>query len=384
VTTVTEPSTRPARPSRGLFPIIDRAAAYSWRLIVIGIVVVAALWLLRQARVVFFPIVVALFVARALSPIVAFLRRHRWRPGLAVAATLVAFFTAFLGFAAIVVGTFADEVESVRPTLTQAIDDVEDWLVTDSPIRVSREGIDRLRERAADEFDRLSRSSDGNLTDQATLVAELLTGTILAIILTFFMLRDGERFAEWTCRLARHNQNAVRRSLDAAWATLGGYLRGAAVLGAVEAVIIGVTLLACGGSLVAPVMAITFVGAFVPIAGAVAAGLIAVLVALVTAGTGAAIIVAIVALIVQQLDNDVLAPVIYGRVLRMHPVLVLLSVVAGGALFGIAGSILAVPVVAVAINSTREYTSAPRAARTSDRAPIRGRFASIRPGKSRT
>jgi predicted PurR-regulated permease PerM len=360
----------PLRRSAGAFPLIDRAAAYCWRLIVIGIVALAALWLLRQARVVFFPVVVALFLSRVLSPVVAFLRRHRWRPGMASAVSLVAFFVAATAFLAIVIGTFADEADSVRPTLTQALDDVEEWLVEDSPVRVSRDAIDRLRENAADEFDRLARSSDGSLTDQATLVAELLTGTILAIILTFFMLRDGARFVDWLCRRARRNQAAVRRSLEAAWATLGGYLRGAAILGVVESVVIGTTLLVCGGGLVAPVMAITFLGAFVPLAGAVIAGVIAVLVALVTAGTGPAVIVAIAALLVQQLDNDVLAPVVYGRVLSLHPVIVLLSVVAGGALFGLVGSVLAVPVVAVVISSANEYTkTAARSTPSSIRAP---------------
>ena len=354
--------TRPRLLNRGLFPLVDRASAYCWRLIVIGIVAVAALWLLRQARVVFFPVVIALFLARILSPIAAALRRHRWRPGFAAAASMLAFFLVLTGLTAVVIGSFADEAESVRPTLTQAVDDIEDWLVDDSPIQVSREGVDRLRERTADEFDRLSRSSDSSVTDHATLVAELLTGAILAVILTFFMLRDGGRFLDWICRLARHNQQAVRRSLEAAWSTLGGYLRGAAILGAVESIAIGATLFIAGGGLVAPVMAITFAAAFIPVAGAVLAGVIAVLVALVTAGTGGAIAVAIVALLVQQLDNDILAPVVYGRVLSLHPVVVLMSVVAGGALFGLTGSVLAVPVVAVAVSSAKEYAITRRAA----------------------
>ena len=336
--------------------LVDRAAAYSWRLIVIGIVAVACLWLLRQARVVFFPIVIALFLARALSPISAWLRRHRWRAGLAAAVSILGFFVVFFGLLTVAVGSFADEAESIEPTVTLALDDIEDWLVDDSPVQVSRDSIDRLRERAADEFDELTRSSDGTLTDQATLVAELITGSLLAVILTFFMLRDGALFVDWICRRARRNEIRVRRSLESAWATLGGYLRGAALLGVVESIVIGATLLIAGGRLVAPVMVITFLGAFVPIAGAVVAGIVAVLVALVTGGTGAAIAVAVVALVVQQLDNDVLAPVIYGRVLSLHPVMVLLSVVAGGALLGITGTLLAVPVVAVAINSAKEYS----------------------------
>ena len=344
------PSSRPP-----VHPLIERAAAYSWRLIVIGIVALVGLWLLRQARVVFFPIVIALFLARVLSPVCAALRRHRWRAGFAAAVSMVGFFVLLGGILTLAIGSFADEAESIRPTLTQAIDDIEEWLVNDSPIEVSREAVDRIRERAAEEYDALARSSDGEIADQATLAAELITGVVLAVALTFFMLRDGSRFADWVCRRTQRNRAAVRRSLDAAWATLGGYLRGSAILGFVESVLIGAALFVAGGSLVAPVMIITFLGAFVPIAGAVVAGCVAVLVALVTGGTGTAVAVAVVAVLVQQLDNDVLAPVVYGRVLSLHPVIVLISVVAGGALFGITGTVLAVPVVAVAVNSAKEY-----------------------------
>src|SRR5690606_28540135 len=140
--------------------------------------------------------------------------------------------------------------------------------------------------------------------------------------------------------------------------TLGAYLRGAALLGVLESITIGSALFFAGGGLVAPVMLLTFVGAFVPIVGATLAGVVAVLVALVTGGVGTAIVVAIVAIVVQQLDNDVLAPVIYGRALTLHPVAILLGVVAGGALFGLVGTIPAVPVIAVAINVTKQLRAA--------------------------
>jgi putative heme transporter len=332
-------------------------AAYSWRLIVIGVVAIAGLWLLRQARVVFLPLVVALFSTRCLAPITGWLRRHRWRPGLAAATSLLAFFVAVALVGTLVVRSFAGEAESIRPTLIEAADDIEDWLVNDSPFDVSRDAIDRIRERAADEFDDLTRSSDGAIADQATVVAELITGMILAVILTFFMLRDGRRFTDWlTARTPATRQNRVRQALDAAWSTLGGYLRGATLLGAIESVVIGLTLFIAGGSLIAPVMMVTFLGAYIPLVGAVGAGVIAVLVALGTAGTGAAIAVAVVALVVQQIDNDILAPIIYGRALSLHPVVVLLTVVAGGALFGLVGTVLAVPVVAVAFNAARAYS----------------------------
>jgi predicted PurR-regulated permease PerM len=338
--------------------VLDRLAAYSWRLIVVGAGVVAALWILRRARVVFFPLVVALFLTRVLSPVVDWLGRHKWRPGLAAMASILGFFALLTGLVASAVPSFVDELDSVRPTVTRALDDVENWLVDDSPVRVSRETVDRLRERGGERIESLFNSSDDDLTVRATLVAEVIAGTLLAVILTFFMLRDGRRFADWVTGLAPEAQRIrVRRSLEAAWSTLAGYLRGATLLGAIESVAIGLTLLLAGGDLVAPVMMLTFVAAYIPLLGAIAAGLVAVLVALVTGGTAAAIAVGIVAVLVQQFDNDLLAPVIYGRALSLHPVVILLSVAAGGALFGIAGTLLAVPVVAVGVNASREYSN---------------------------
>jgi predicted PurR-regulated permease PerM len=358
---VTEPlrDIVPVRPS--LVPKgLDRAAAYAWRLIVIGIVALAGLWLIREARVVFFPIVIALFITRALSPVCGWLRRHRWRPGLAAVVSMLGFFVVLASLLTIAGAAVADEAGSIRPTLVQALDDIEDWLVEDSPFNVSRDNIDSVRERVSTEFDDFRSSSNGNIADQATLIAEVVTGFVLAIILTFFMLRDGRRLADWVVRRGRGDRpDRIRRSLDAAWAALAGYLRGATLLGIVEATIIGLTLWIVGGKLIAPVMVLTILGAFIPIVGATLAGVVAVLVALVTAGTGPAVVVAIVALVVQQLDNDVLAPVIYGRTLSLHPVVILVSVVAGGALLGLTGTILAVPLVAVVANAVREYRRTP-------------------------
>jgi predicted PurR-regulated permease PerM len=134
-------------------------------------------------------------------------------------------------------------------------------------------------------------------------------------------------------------------------------------LGAIEAAVMAVTLLLVGADLVLPVAMITFLAAFVPIVGAIAAGIVATLVALATAGPLAAAVVAAVAVIVQQLDNDILAPVVYGRALRLHPLVVLVGIAAGGALFGLVGTLLAVPVLAVVWNVADEALSLSRSER---------------------
>jgi predicted PurR-regulated permease PerM len=151
-----------------------------------------------------------------------------------------------------------------------------------------------------------------------------------------------------------------------AWETLGGYLRGAALLGVVEGTIIGATVALVGGRLAVPVGVLTFMLAFVPFAGAIVAAVLAVLVTLATAGGPAALIVLIVAVAVQQLDNELLAPVVYGRTLQLHPVVLLVAIVAGGALFGLPGTILAVPVTAVTARLVAEArTAGPEPARSS-------------------
>ena len=340
-------------------PTIERCAAYAWRLIAIGVVALAALWVLRELRVVAFPVVVALFVARVLSPVAGFLHRHGWRRGLAAAASMLLFFVVIGGLLTIATRAFADELRTIRPTITEGFDDLEDWLVEDSPWDVSRSDVDDVRRSSGERFDSLLASSDGSVTGGAIVVGEVATGAFLALILTFFMIRDGRRLADWAVSKAGADRRPrLRRTLDAAWNTLAGYLRGAAVLGVIESIAIGLALVFSGASLVAPVMIITFLAAFVPIIGAIGAGLIATLVALVTGGIASALVVAVVAFLVQQFDNELLAPVIYSRALNLHPVVILVSVVAGGALFGLAGTLLAVPLVAVATSSARAMADA--------------------------
>lgn len=341
-----------------MHPRVEWLAAYGWRLIVIGILTLAGLWLIRRLAPVVVPLVIATFLTRLLLPISNGLRRRRWRPGLAAIATLLVFLALLAGVSALIVPSIAEEAGTLGPTVTQAIDDLQDWLVEDSPFDVSRNAVDRLRERAGERLAGLFRASDGQVADGAVVAAEVIAGLFLALFLTFFMLRDGGRLAAWaSTRVRSERRETYQRAAERGWWTLGGYLRGAASLGVIEAVAIGLALLLSGGGLIGPVMIVTFLAAFVPIVGAIVAGLVAVLVGLVTGGVTTAGIVAVVAIVVQQLDNDFLAPWVYGRALRLHPAAVLVSIVAGGALFGVAGTLLAVPVVAVAVNVTREFLS---------------------------
>jgi predicted PurR-regulated permease PerM len=337
---------------------VEVGAAYSWRLLVIGLAIGAVVWLTGQLVLVVVPVGVAVLLTRALHPVATRLRRAGLHHGLAALVALIGFLVLVGGALAFVGWAVAGEVGDLGPTLSKGLDDITNWLVNDSPFDVSRADVNRWREQAGDALRSFIGSGNRSILSSAIVAAEIAVGILLALIVTFFFLKDGHRMGEASVRmLPPERRDLGRRVLRRAWDAIGGFLRGAAILGIVEACIIGLTLLLAGGGLIVPVMLVTFLGAFVPIVGAVAAGVIAVLVALVTAGVVPALVVAVVAVIVQQLDNDLLAPFIYGHALQLHPLVVLLGIAAGGSLFGLLGAFFAVPFLAVTLNAIDEIRS---------------------------
>jgi predicted PurR-regulated permease PerM len=345
---------------RGVPNWLERAAGWSWRLLVVAAATAVVVWLLGKLWAVFLPLVVAVFLTRVLARPNEALRDRGTPHGVAAAIVLVGFLVLGAGSASLIGMAVAGETDQIGPTVSDAVDDLEDWLVEDSPFDVDRNEIDEFRADAGDRVKDTLETSSGSLVSGALLVVEVFISLILGLIITFFALKDGSRFIGWVRGLLPEPRRELAdRLANRAWRTLGGYFRGAALLGLVEGAIIGLTLMLVGAHLAVPMAVVTFLAAFVPFVGAIVAGALATLVALATAGTAEAVIVLVVAVVVQQLDNDVLAPVVYGRALNLHPVLVLLAITGGGAMFGIAGSFLAVPVVAVAVNVINEALSAP-------------------------
>lgn len=324
---------------------LDTAAAWSWRLLVVAAAILAAVLLLARLRVVVLPLFAAVLLATALRPVARFLQQRRLPGGLATAVTFLGFFAVLGGIGALVAQPVADEVKQLGPTLTKGVDDVQRWLV-EGPLSLEQAQIDQFRQRAGEGL----RQAGPGLIAPAVAAVEVLAGTLLALVSAFFLVKDGpllERAA--LRRMPEASRSRAKRAGRAARRALGGYLRGAAALGALEGAVMALAIFVVGGRLAVPVLLITFVGAFVPVVGAVFSGVVAALVTLVTAGPREAVIIAVVALVIQQLDNDLLAPFIYGRSVQLHPLAILLSIATGATLAGIAGTFLAVPVTAVAV-----------------------------------
>ena len=132
------------------------------------------------------------------------------------------------------------------------------------------------------------------------------------------------------------------------WNTLSGFIRTQAIVSLVDAVFIGLGLLFLGVPLWPVLAVVTFFAGFIPIVGAISAGALAVIIALVSNGFMNAVFVLILIIAVQQLEGNVLSPILQSQAMGLHAAVVLLAVAVGGTLFGIVGAFLAVPVAAVA------------------------------------
>jgi predicted PurR-regulated permease PerM len=328
-------------------PALQRLAAWSWRLLVILTAAGLVLYLLILLKVIVVPVIVALFLATLLVPMVNWLQRRGWRH---LTAVLAVFIGVVLLLAAIVAGfipLIGNELDDLRQRTDEGVRQVQEFIAS-RPFGLSEEDLTRYLEQARERFTENSTGLTRGAVQGVTLVGELITGLILCLFLTFFFVKDSERFTRWIldfagARRADHLREIGRRSATA----VSGYLRGQASVGLVDAVFIGIGLLIVGVPLVVPLAFLTFVAAFLPLVGAFVAGALAALVALVTNGFTAALIVIGITVLVQQLEGHLLAPLLLGRAVSLLPVVIILALAAGAILGGIIGAFLAVPIAAV-------------------------------------
>lgn len=334
-------------PRRGVPRSLATASELGWRfLVVVGAIVVLA-YALWYVRLVALPAFLALLLSTILVPPARALRRLGLGPasstaivffgGLAVAATL----------ATLVVPPFARELGTLTDTITGGAQELG-RLIASGPFGLSHRQV----QSAIDSLSRRLHASGGDLASGfvtgAVIVGQVAAAVLLTLVLVFFFVKDGAHLWRWTVRLF---PEPLRPRVDHAgrmsWSVLGAYVRGQALVAMVDAVFIGIGLAIVGLPLVLPLVFLIFVSAFVPIVGAFTAGAAAVLIALVAKGAGAALAVLLINLGVQQLEGNVLYPMIMRRTIELHPVATLLVVGAGGVLAGISGALVAVPLAAV-------------------------------------
>jgi putative heme transporter len=321
---------------------LERAAGWSWRLLVCAAAVAAVLFLLWYLQVIVVPAIVALTIAPALTPLEERLRRAgfgRAAPGTALVVGLAV----LAGLVAIVATSVVAEYDELAAAVRAGLDDLTGWL-EDEPFNLDLGGEEDLSTSLGDAWGEASTY----LVSGVRSGVSVITGLVLAVALLFFILRDGPGSWSRALRLAPvGSRAAIDRAGQRAWRVLGGYVRGIALIAAIDAVLIGIGLWILGVPLAFALAVLIFLGSFVPFVGATISGLVAVLVALADGGLTTALIALGIVLGVQFLEGNFLQPIIQSRTVDLHPAVILLAVAAGGSLFGILGAYLAVPVTAV-------------------------------------
>jgi putative heme transporter len=340
-----EPEQEPERPD--VPPMLGKLAAWSWRLLVVLTAAGLLLYLLIVLKVIVVPVIVALFLATLLVPLVSWLEARGWKH---LPAVLTVFGAAVLLLVAIVAGfipLISNELDTLRQRADEGVAEVQRYIAS-RPFGLSEEDLNRYLEQARERFTENSSGLTRGAVAGVTVVGELITGLILCLFLTFFFVKDSERFTRWILDFAGRQRAPHLREIGHRSATaVSGYLRGQAAVGAVDAIFIGIGLAVLGVPLVVPLAFLTFVAAFLPLVGAFVAGVLAALVALVTKGLTTALIVVGLTVLVQQLEGHLLAPLLLGRAVSLHPVVIILALAAGAILGGIIGAFLAVPIAAV-------------------------------------
>jgi putative heme transporter len=326
---------------------IRAIAEWAWRLIVIGVAIYLAVTYLWRLRVVVFPVIVALMLAAVMQPMVIRLRRVGFGRASSAATVLIGFMVLVVGGLSVAGGQLGAGISDVANQAEQGFNEVRGWLA-DGPLNVQQRQIDRwveqARETISNNTDRLTSGAVG----AAAAAVEVIAGTLLMLFTLYFFLYDGERIWAWLVRLfPKQTERRIRHAGRLAWRTLQGYVRGTLVVALVDFVLITALLVILRVPLALPLGVIVFFGAFVPVVGAFVSGTLGVLVALVTRGPVIALIVLAGIIAVQQLEGHVLQPIVMGRLVRIHPLAVVLAIALGSLVAGILGAVIAVPVAAV-------------------------------------
>jgi predicted PurR-regulated permease PerM len=348
------------------------SARISVELLLVLVMAAVALWLLGKMWSVVWPLIVGLLLTTLTWPLARSLRRRGWPPALAASVVTVLFLLAAAGVVALIAVPVASQSGELTDGVVEGVQKLREW-ASGPPLSIGDDQITKAFDTAA------ARAQDGLgsmvttvVTGVSTVVNGLVTA-VLALFLMFFFLKDGPRFLPWLARqLPGRLSTDVPTVAARSWDTLGAFVRSQAAVGLLDAVLIGLGLWIVGVPLVLPLAVLTFVSAFVPIVGALFAGLVAVLIALVSNGLTDALIVLAIIIVVQQLEGNVFQPMIQSRGLGLHAATVLLAVTLGGSLAGIVGSLLAVPVaalIAVIWNYVREQLSEPPQEPGSDESP---------------
>ncbi|MFD7443186.1 AI-2E family transporter [Streptomyces sp. NPDC059909] len=327
-------------------PVLRAAAAYSWRLLVVGTLVYAVFSVLGRFHEITVAVFLGLVVTAMLRPVADLLARRLPRP-LAVAVALIGSIVVVLGILALVGETVAGERASLQREFGDGIERIERWL-EQPPFRLNPEALTDVQSRIGRFLSSHRSTVISTALSGAGRLVEVLTTLALALFSSVFFLHSGDRQWHWFCaQLPVSVRDRVSVAGCAAWRTFTGYTRGIVLVAATNAVLVGVALYVLGVPLAVPLALLEFFAAFIPLIGSPIALAVAAVVALAAKGPVIAAVVIALIVVIGQIEGHLLHPIVMSWAVRLHPLVVALSVIAGAVAAGVIGAVVAVPLVSV-------------------------------------
>ena len=322
------------------------ATAYSWRFLIVAAAIGVATWLVIQLKLLVIPLLVAILITALLWPVFTWMLRHRVPRWLAIVVSVAGTLAIVSGLLWLVIWQITRQWSMVQASTVESIERFRAYLVS-GPLHLTETQIDDLLTQG---WSFVQEQAEllwtGALAIGSTL-GHVATGGVLAFFILLCLLADGAGIWRWTLRLfpkkARPGADGAGR---AGWVTVVNYARTQLLVATIDAVGIGLGAFFLGVPLAIPVAVLVFLGAFVPIVGAVVTGALAVFLALVYNGPWIALWMLVVVLGVQQLEGHVLQPLLMGSAVKVHPLAVVLVVAGGAMIAGIPGALFAVPLAA--------------------------------------
>lgn len=347
-----------ASADESVHPTVRKAAAWAWRLLLLFGAALVVLLVMRRLEVIVVPVAIAMMMSALLLPGVDWLSRHGVHRGLAVFLLLLSGLAVLAGLLSFVIDQFIDGVPELVEQVTQVINSTQHWLV-EGPLHLSSEQIDS----AGDTVVTALRNNQAKLTSGALSTAEtitkIFTGAFVVLFALIFFLYGGRDIWRFTVKFFPSNVRAtVHAAGVAGFESLIGYVRATFLVALVDALGIGIGLAVMAVPLALPLASLVFLGAFIPLVGAVLTGLLAVLVALIAKGWIYGLVTLGLIIAVNQLEAHVLQPLLMGRAVSIHPLAVVLGISTGVILAGIVGALLAVPLIAFIDRAVRVLVGA--------------------------
>jgi putative heme transporter len=332
-------------------PLVRKAAAWAWRLLVILAAAVALLWVVGKLEIIVVPVLLALMISALLVPAVDWIDGRGLPRGAAVALVLLLGFAIFGGILTFVIIQFVDGLPDLTDQVTRSIETTRRWLI-EGPLHLRNEQITSAGNAAIQALrNNQAKLTSGALATAAT-VTEIVTAAVLALLTLIFFLYSGRNIWHYVTKIFPVDvRERVREAGRAGYGSLIGYVRATFLVALTDAAGVGAGLAFMGIPLALPLASLVFLGAFIPLVGAVIAGSLAIVVALLSKGIVYALLTLVLLIVINQIETHLLQPLVMGRAVSIHPLAVVLAIAAGGVLAGIVGALLAVPTVAFLNNA---------------------------------